>query len=257
MNPTTPPTPTQPPLDEPSGIHLIGKNDPRVMTASDFINSGEILYHPCQQAFTFTQQHDGSLPEYYLEGNTTQTLGQGFYTTPDRQESEMRSQAKIGLGAAPIIMPLLPYQARVFDFRSRNNPQSNGAVPLSMAQRWLLYFTDYYRAPEHDNLPWIATEPEDRYFAYLKNILTSTSLDLRTMLGTASPSGAPQFTLPSWSKVFSNFIMREGMDGIIYNEESLAHPGQTSTIVVFYALSKIGTFESWHAGGVSDPNHPS
>lgn len=257
---------------EASGIHFIGTKDPRTMSQEEFDKSSEMLYHPCAKAFTFSKQFDSNIPEYFLEGLHSQTLGQGFYTLSERKEAEARSLAKQTTTAVvvppggktpppqqglPILIPLLPFQARMMDFRDRVDPTQNGPVPLSMAQRWFQFFTDYYHAPDRDNLPWTTTEPENRYYLYLRQIISLPTVDLRAMLGTVAVPQSPNMAIPSWSKVFANFMIREGMDGIIYNEPSSVTQGKTSPLSVFFSLAKIGTYENWKVPNASQPQRPS
>ncbi len=251
--------PQQPPVKEASGIHFIGETDPRSLSTVDFDKSQELLFHPSAHPFTYQQQFDANISEYYLESIGMETLGQGFYTTSDRPEAERRSQIKQGGGnTLPIIIPLLPFQARVLDFRERSDPTQNGPVPPSMSSRWLLFFTDYFHQIGRENLPWTITEPEEKYYSYLREVVRLPSIDLRVMLGTVPFPQSPNISNPSWSRVFANFIIREGLDGIIYNEPSVFLPQKTSPIFVFYSLSKIGTYESWHnTVQTTQPQNPS
>ena len=244
---------------EASGIHFLGDHDPRNMNQEEFEKSPFILYHPARQPFTFAQHFDANLPEYFLEGNNSETLGEGFYTTSDREEAQARSKAKQGAPQSlPILISVLPYQTRMMDFRERSNPKINGPVPSTMAQRWYQFFTDYFHSTGRENLPWTITQHEERYYLYLREVVRVPNLDLRVMLGTVASSQSPALPNPPWSKLFANFIIREGLDGIIYNEPSSLHPQKTAPISVFFTLNKVGTFESWKTPQVTaQPQRPS
>ena len=253
MNQPQPP-PQSPQPSEALGIHLIGEHDPRSISNEEFEKSSDLLFHWTDRPFSFQQHADTNIPDYFLEDKGKETLGQGFYTTPDKTEAEVRSKIRQGTpNTLPVLLSLMPYQVRVFDFRDRVDPGKNGPVPAALALRWLQFFTDYYHAADRDQLPWSTTAVEERYFLYLKEVVRLPNLDLRVMLGTVPFPQSPNTPNPSWSKVFANFVIREGADGVIYNEPSYARQGKTSPIAVFYTVSKLGTYESWHAAQAESP----
>ena len=79
-------------------------------------------------------------------------------------------------------------------------------------------------------------------------MLTLDEIDLRVLLGTAPSKQIKSMNLPSppWTVLFSDFMLEEGYDGLVYNEGGEGTQGKGGTSYVFYNLKKIGTYESWH-----------
>lgn len=238
---------------EPIGIRIIGDKDPGKLSEEQFRNSPDILFHGAMGDFKFTNIYDYRSPDYYEKSDGSQTLGEGFYTTEERDVAENYSiMRQSGGEIKPVVTEVLPYQAKVLDLRSKFNPSKNAPVPEELFDKWVEHFTTYYKkdSAERNDKPWHVNLSETQYFDYL--ILLKQKMpdaDLRIMLGTAGTRTLeiPSLNYPSppWMKLFSNFMVDESYDGLVYNEGGEGKNGKNHTSYIFYNLKKVGTFESW------------
>lgn len=237
---------------EPIGLRVVGEADPRTLTEEQFRNSPDLLFHGTATNFRFSRQFDYMSKDYYAKSDGSQTLGEGFYTTAERKAAENYSVVRlIGQEAVPVVLEVLPYRARVLDLRAKSEPSKTAPVPKDLFEKWYERFKAYYKdVVSRKNLPWHVHSAEAEYMSYLIKLqeLRPTP-DLRVMLGTA-PTGTREiptlnYPSPHWMKLFSNFMVEEGYDGIVYNEGGEGRNAKNHTTYVFYKLDKVGTFESW------------
>ncbi len=252
------------PFREPMGMRLMGRQDPRELTRAEFLESEDVLYHAARESFAFDPFLDYTKPNPYdeMQGEGGMTLGAGFYTTPEYREALNYSVKRGGdKQKESRVYAFLPYHARILDLREKGNVLANGDVPKELVDEWtalvqkkcaLLH--EEYANKKTDFLDEWTLESWDEYVKRLEYIQAKgTTYDLRTILGTGD-SPAARKELPSfselhsqpWDTLWSRFMLYKGIDGIMYNEGSEVERGVSSTNIVFYDLTKIGTQESWH-----------
>ncbi|MHA2060877.1 MAG: hypothetical protein ACW963_01110 [Candidatus Sifarchaeia archaeon] len=238
---------------EPIGVRVIGDIDPRTLSEKEFNQSPDLLFHGAMGDFEFSREYDYRSPDYYEKSDGSQTLGEGFYTTAERDVAENYSILRqTGQEISPVVVEVLPYQAKVLDLRAKTDQLKTAPVSEDFFNKWYEKFTTYYKTDDpRENLPWYVHAGEAEYMSYLNTLkkLRPTP-DLRVMLGTA-PTGTleiPTLNYPSppWMKLFSNFMIEEGYDGLIHNEGGEGKDAKNHTSYVFYNLETVGNFESWH-----------
>ncbi|MDO8740817.1 MAG: hypothetical protein Q7J54_04585 [Candidatus Woesearchaeota archaeon] len=237
----------------PVGVHVLGKSDPRLLTKEEFENSPELLFHGTPRHSEFLPNFDYRSKEYLTENDGSATLGFGLYTIEDKAKAEHYSLVRqSGGNKMPFVWAVLPYQARVLDLRRRDNLSKNAPVAMDFAGKWKERFLQYYRIkkPREGNIGMIIDSLEVKYAAYLEHVMVLDEIDLRVLLGTAPcPKIEISMNLPAppWTMFFSEFMLEQGFDGIVYNEGG-ERGGGTGATFIFYNLKKIGTYDSWHKG---------
>ncbi len=237
---------------EPIGVRVIGNLNPSTLTEEQFRSSPDLLFHGASENFNFSSKFDYRSKDYYAKSDGSQTLGEGFYTTAERGSAVDYSVVRqFKQDTTPVVLEVLPYQARVLDFRAKSDATKNASVPKDLFDNWYMKFKAYFEDSEsRKNLPWHVHAGEAEYMSYLiklKQVLPTP--DLRVMLGTA-PTGTRDisslnYPSPPWMRLFSNFMVEQGYDGIVYNEGGEGRNAKNHTSYTFYNLEKIGTFESW------------
>lgn len=239
---------TQKQAREPIGVRIIGGVDPKTLSEEAFNNSLEILFHGAARDFEFSQTFDYHSEEYLNENEGSATIGFGLYLT-NKDEARNYSHVRGGDTEVQVIKKFLPYQAKVLDLRDKIDPLVNAAVPKELAEKWRTRFLEYQQSkmPREDNIGKIFDLSESEYAEYLKRVINLPSIDLRVLLETAPAPAIKSRNLPSplWSELFSEFMLSEGYDGLVYNEGGEGKGGKGGASFVFYNLEKIGTYESW------------
>lgn len=251
MNPEIPQF--EQPKNEAIGIRILGESDPKLLTREEFETSSDLLFHGTACPVSFSPEYNYRSQEYITNNDGSTTLGFGFYSTDDKQEASAYSIARQNVSdVEPIVISILPYQANVLDLRQKNDPRKNASIPKELAQKWKVSFLNHLkiRPLRKGNIGAILDSVEYKYVEYLNSVLKLDEIDLRVLLGTA-PSGTKQietlnYPSPPWTILFSDFMITQGYDGLVYNEggEGLKFNGGAS--YVFYNLKKIGTYESWN-----------
>ena len=237
---------------EPVGIRIIGELDPSVMTLEEFERSSDLLFHGSLRPMNFLSEFDYRSRDYLLDNDGSTTLGFGFYATASKQEASHYSLIRQGnkTGAQPIVISILPYQARVLDLRSKDDLTKNASISREFANKWRAKFLDYLKIklPRKGNDGTMIDEIEAEYALYIDRVLVLDEIDLRVLLETAPASEVKSRNMPSpsWTVLFSDFMREEGYDGLIYNEGSEGKEREGGASYVFFNLQKIGTYESWH-----------
>lgn len=237
-------------ISEPIGERIIGLADPRLMRREEFESSLELLFHGSMVPISFSSEYDYHSEEYANDHEGSTTLGFGFYSTDDKNEAIKYSLARQNIsGVDPIVISILPYQAKMLDLRQKNDTRKNGDTPRELALRWRDCFNVYLNEKllHKEVFGVIFQSLEKRYSKYLDDVLNLEHIDLRVLLGTAPSHEVSSINFPSppWTMLFSKFMIECGYDGVIYNEggEGLEFSGGSS--YVFYNLKKIGNYESW------------
>ena len=236
------------------GARILGNIDPRTMTYETFEQSPDLLFHGSAKPINFSADLDYQSPEYLAENDGSMTLGFGFYTTDDKDEALNYSVVRQGRGKVHsqiIATPILPYQARVLDLRNKNDLHKNTPVPREFSVKWREKFLKYLEAkpPRDGNIEIFFSAVEGDYLKLLDEAIGLEEIDLRVLLGTwPSPKLKNSMDLPAppWTLLFPEFMKEEGYDGIVYNEGGEGKEAKGGASYVFYNLSKIGTYESWH-----------
>jgi len=233
------------------GVRVIGESDPKKMTREEFKQSPDLLFHGTPRPMNFSPEFDYRSQEYLADNDGSTTLGFGFYTIDDKTEATNYSTVRQNRAdAQSIIVSILPYEARLLDLRKKNDLSQNAPITREFALKWQDRFLYYLktRPPRKGNIGAIFDSLEKEYAQHINSVLTLNEIDLRVLLGTAPSKQIKSMNLPSppWTMLFSDFMLEEGYDGLIYNEggEGIKRNGGTS--YVFYNLKKIGTYESWH-----------
>lgn len=253
-------------IPQPIGERVIGLVDPRTLTQEEFEQSGEALFHGAGEHFKFSRSHD------YSEEQFSHTLGEGLYLTDDRKEAvSYATRRQKDKRAPPIMYTFLPYQARMFDFRSSGSLRINAPVPKDFLQQWMNYYQtiidqefpegyDVMKEIEFINSKDSQSDLEERgkrahrvstygqrtaYIRHLKRTATRPQgVDIRTMLGRDGDTTEWNFTKGD----FTRFMRSIGYDGVIAYEggDSKEQWKKNPASYVFYNLDKVGTYESWH-----------
>lgn len=230
---------------------VLGDRDPSLMGKEEFEKSPDLLFHGCSKPIEFNQNFDYYSNGYLTNNDGSTTLGVGFYTVDNRSAAESYSKQRQSRVENPHenILSILPYKARMLDFRQENNLDKNIPVPKEFALKWKEYFNDYLkkRPQREGNVGKIFDKFESDYSNYLDKVLELDSYSLRVLLMTESSKELKSGSAPSplWSTLFKDFVINQGYDGVIYNEK-VEGSDITSPSYVFYNLQKIGTYESWH-----------
>jgi hypothetical protein len=234
----------------PLGAKIIGEVDPRGLTAEEFKNSPDLLFHGSKSHFNLNPNLDYSGEQYFVENDGSLTLGTGFYTTSDRSAAEDYSLIRQKGEAVrqkketePVILELLPHKAAMLDLRNEKSSDQNIPIPRTLFEKWRERFVRYYK--EADRTKQHPFEGE--YLRYLDEIAEFPDIDLRTMLqtGTDIRLRSNYYTAPPWGQLFADFMKSEGYDGVIYFERGEGENKKISASYAFYNLEKIGTFEDW------------
>lgn len=129
----------------------IGQVNPRGISREDFLNAPGLLYNGAGMAFEFDQNFDYSRQP--VNSTNSHTIGKGFYATPKRLDAALFSKA-FGAKEEPIVMEVLPYKARMFDFRTKDVSR-NAPVPAEM----LANYVQFVQADFDNN--WNGYNPEE------------------------------------------------------------------------------------------------
>ncbi|MFH1142280.1 MAG: hypothetical protein V1695_01045 [Candidatus Uhrbacteria bacterium] len=243
--------PPEIPKVEAVGIRVLGESDPRTMTREQFEQSPNLLFHGTPRPMHFSPEFDYHSQEYLTDNDGSTTLGFGFYAIDNQAEASNYSVVRQSRAdGQPIVVSILPHEARVLDLRRKDELVKNAPIPRELALKWKDRFLRHLqtRTPREGNIGTIFDSLEQEYAQYLDRVLTLDEIDLRVLLGTAPSKQIKSLNLPSppWTVLFSDFMLKEDFDGLVYNEGGEGIQGGGGTSYVFYNLKKIGTYESWH-----------
>ncbi|MCH8821025.1 hypothetical protein IID23_00700 [Patescibacteria group bacterium] len=241
------------------GDVVLGTIDPRTLSEEDFRSSPELLHHGAKQD---QLEFDDSV-DYTGKSLETQTrsltIGNGFYTTPEKRNAEIYSELSRGTDSEAVTQELLPFQAKMLDMRSKINPRINAPVTTDFAQEWLSFYQDYFKSQFPTGKLELEGKPiseqgmllnwyniTSSYLRLLKSRLASgNALELRQLLD-RNKSGKGSETEHA-STIFTDFMLRKGYDGLIYNEGGDRADQKHITSVVFYNPKKLGMYNTWQA----------
>ena len=231
----------------PIGEVILGQVDPRTLTKEEFNASPDLLTHIASGEVIFN-------PEFvYVNANTpySATVGEGLYTTNDKDQLEKYAidRARDDDNGKSTRIEVLPYRARMFDFRSQDNLNKNAGVPFEIFKRYVEVVKE-----DFDNTP----EDIKRNLSYMKkeNHLNSLTryleksnkegyipLDLREMMGRG-------YTEPAYNSSASSGLIRKcmlslGYDGLIYGEGGDGPGWGSAPTHLFFKLDNVSDYDSW------------
>lgn len=237
----------------PIGERVIGTVDPHTLSREQFSQAPDLLFHGALSEFEFDQDTD------YRKFSFTNsaTIGNGFYATNDKENAALYSRIRKSYErspSAPVVIEVLPFQAKVLDLRASSNPGINAPVPSGLAQEYRTYINNYYasRFPE-GYTPDFSTRPlpkDSTDFMSLNSYRSALNklfkegkpIELRSMLSSDGSPGKSENAAP----YFTGFMLDKGFDGLVYNEGGDSVDQKHTTSYVFYNLENVGTYDSWH-----------
>lgn len=120
---------------EPIGPVTIGHDNPAGITQEDWVENQNLLFHGAVARFDFRRGFNYLTDQ--IDGFHSHTAGEGFYTTPKYEDALMYAMAFSGKNE-PVVISLLPYQARMFDFRSQDQG-TNAKVPSELFHAYISF----------------------------------------------------------------------------------------------------------------------
>ncbi len=278
----TPPHETVGNPPDPIGDVIIGDADPRTLTRDEFSSSSQLLFHGSADKFDFFQDFEISFGTTMVNSHK---LGPGFYAVNNRYDAEAYSESFDKKRQEPVVTEILPFQARMFDFRQKDDITHNATVPDVMFREYKEFAEQYFDRkyenydPQADadyvkNAPKVAGLPTgnmvEDYFPNWNYVDSdakqraaklsewSDSRKYRSTLNRLSQSNGVylrEMTSASGNEdsseyagsLFKDFITGKGFDGIIYIEGGDNRVKHKNPIsYVFYNLKTIGTYETYH-----------
>ncbi len=234
----------------------MGATDPRTLSREEFDNSPDRLFHGSKKPFNFSPTLDYNDPNEEL-GDGSWTLGPGFYCTDNIEYAGHYSaerQVARGREVPTHVTTFLPYQARMLDLRSRDDPEENAHFPRDLALQWRDRFARFLEeepVTQTGMLGDVLREINQDYLPFLDSVISHDDLDIRSMLETSpgyhNDTHRSRILLsPPGQDLFARFMREQGFDGLIYREGGEGPHMGAGPSFVFYNTSKIGTYESWH-----------
>lgn len=234
---------------QPIGEVILGNIDPRTLSYDEFLNSSDLLYHGSLSPLSVDPTFDYNT--FLKNADTNGALyGRGLYTTdnPETAYAYGRGSNLTARGPesqdVPVVTPLLPFHARMFDFRDKNDPSKNAPVPQEMVQRFTRKFAESAKK-------WIEENPTAQGGLWRLNNKLST---LKEWSETNEPvklvelvSASKTPSLGGWfPEALHETFAELGYDGaIVPFQASIAGFDVESTAVIFYNLEKVGSFKDW------------
>lgn len=235
------------------GEVILGRRDPRSLSYEEFIHDPDVLYHGSVDPLRVNPNFDY---REFNENNDSagETLGRGLYTTDKPAAAygyaRLRNQETRGGDSqdVPTVTPVLPYEARMFDFRDKTGQTNFVPVPEEI-------FTLYVRKFAEHAKRWLETDPNTRK-GRLVRVNNAVSV-MKSWSETKKPVSL--FELISATTNNSNTMgglfpeaLHEtfaelGYDGIIHPDggQHGAKDTQGAVSYVFYNLDKVGSFQDW------------
>lgn len=233
------------------GEIVLGLKDPRVMSKEEFNLSSDLLYHGAAKDFIYSPA--GEFDPEETGGDGTHDYGEGFYMTDNSGQASNYSIVRAAqLLERPIVYSFMPFQAKMLDVRSTDDPSGNGKLPRNFVEDWLRYLENFVN--NKDNF--------SRYNEFLKDTLRggindyflnrvkkaveeNKSINIR---GGNNIDNAGIFQREGnglISHIFKDFMLSKGYDGMIYREGGEGEAREPLTGYVFYNPRVVDTFEGW------------
>jgi len=150
---------------KPVGDVILGEKNPAELSKEEFENSPDILYHGASSKFEFSRTYD------YSGISNSHTIGKAFYATDSKAEAEVFSKARYRKDGSDglVVVKVLPYRARMLDFRDIENKSSNAPVPKDLFNGYVKWlegkFNEQYKDynPDIDEI-FLSEHPQPREF---------------------------------------------------------------------------------------------
>lgn len=241
------PEQTEKKIPAPIGEVILGSVDPRTLTKEQFLSSPDLLTHIASGEVKFDPNFDYETTRRPYDSSA----GAGFYTTNKREQSDRYAidRARDDDNNKFTRIDVLPYKARMFDFRSSENINRNSGVPFEIFKRYLeIVKEDFANTPEHVKR-WGTYIKKENHVNSLTRYLEKSEkegyipLDLREMMGRG-------FSDPAYNSSANGHLMRRCMlslvyDGLIYGEGGDNIDMGNAPSYLFFKLDNIGDYDTW------------
>ncbi len=244
---------TIPPLQI-KGPVVIGRTDPRKITKSEFDSSPDLIYHGAAKEFSYSPAGEYDMDDTGGDGSTD--YGVGFYATDSPSQAQNYSLVR-GHRKDPVVYKLLPHNARMLDVRDSQDENHNGILPQDFVQKWIAYLEKYVgNSTNFEHFPELV---KDHFPTEIKRLFLEPVQD-------AIEKGDPPviirannykqencvgiFNLNNNGLIdiaFSDFMQKEGYDGMVYMEKGEGKNKAPLTGYVFYNPAVINTWEGWQS----------
>lgn len=241
------PEQTEKKIPAPIGEVILGSVDPRTLTKEQFHSSPDLLTHIASGEVKFDPKFDYETTRRPYDSSA----GGGFYTTniKDQVEKYAIDRARDDEGGKTTRIEVLPFKARMFDFRSSDNINKNAGVPFEIFERYLaLVKVEFDSTPEHVKSYGTYIKKENHVNSLTRYLEKSKlegyiPLDLREMMGRG-------FSDPAYNSSANGHLMRRcmlslGYDGLIYGEGGDNIDMGNAPSYLFFKLDNIGDYDTW------------
>jgi hypothetical protein len=235
----------QPEIAKPIGEVILGNINPKTLTREEFNKSQDLLFHGGKSK-SFTRTRDYTQEQPY----SSQTVGQGYYTTSSRESAEFYSKLRFDDDhATPEVVEVLPYKAHMLDMRSKKDSQTNAPVPKELATDFWRFIRQKREQLFPDGPPktwggqsWLWNALVDVGSNLMLRIRENRQFDIREMIGLDGDPGMSE----ALSGIFTEFMHSKNYDGLIFNEGGDRYDQESSGTHIFYNLDVIGDYDTWH-----------
>jgi len=242
----------------PIGDRILGSIDPRTLSEEQFAQAPALVYHVSTGPLHF----DKKINYATFQGRYSETVGSGLYCTDDPVAIARYVQSRSMENLPAEVTALLPYNAKMYDFRSADDPNKNGNIPKELFTEYRTYVIEQIKQKFPNGCPTGKTGERERaaytdlskYRSYLNGLLFRNTSEefqpvgLRMMLGegqvVVNETILDGISPEQGSVFFRSFMLEKGYNGIICQEGGDGWSEESSSFV-FYTTSKVGTFQSW------------
>lgn len=232
------------------GEVILGKRDPRLLSYEEFIHDPDVLYHGSAEPLKVNPNFDYD----ELIDSAGETLGRGLYTTDKPAAAygyaRLRNLETRGLDSldVPTVTPVLPYEARMFDFRDKTGQSNFVEVPEEILTPYVRKFAEHAKR-------WLETDHSIQKWKQIR--VNNALLIMKNWLETKKPvtlfelvSATPNNTNVLgglFPEALHETFAELGYDGIIHPDGGQAGATDSKGAVsyVFYNLNKVGSYQDW------------
>ena len=229
-------------IPKPKGEVILGLVDPRTLSPEAFKASGELLFHvTADRGFKYDWNHDYGV-KLHPSAEYSSTIGNGFYTTDNREVADI---ILVSRGSGAKLIELLPFNAKMFDMRSKEDERINELVDEEMFENFRVFVNEKYKKDKDSGNPKSIYQELAGYLNRHKFVTSKEKyipLGLRTMLGRGNKTMSE-----TYANTFTEFIISQGYDGLIYIEGTDGDgTGKINcNSIVFFNPKVLGAYESW------------
>ena len=166
----------------PVGEILLGQVDPKSLTRTEFSQAPGRLFHGSVDT-TFRRNYDYEAKNYSSRFSS-ETAGRGYYTTDNRESAEFYSMLRLEDKGEPAVVELLPFQAKMYDFRATKDTKQNAPVENELFIRYRAYVQTVHAGKYPDGVIPVATVlPRDAHTDnMMEEFFAATALPVGTTL---------------------------------------------------------------------------